>query len=93
MFRLALSGSLDGLRQEVAALLDQPEDALVQAQGQPFFLSLVAQGLREFEDPDWEIKVQAEESFSTGVPVGYKHVLGRVPQVLSLEEEVEVSEA
>ena len=90
MFKLALgrfesspwsSGGLERLRRDVAALLAQPDDALVRAQGQPFFLSMLAQGLREFKDPDWEILVQAEDSFSTGVPVGYKHVLSRTPQV------------
>eukprot|EP00439_Symbiodinium_sp_Y106_P035443 s4618_g4.t1 len=49
--------------------------------GQPFYLHLLSQSLRELGDPDWAILTQGEECFARGVPLGDERPLERVPQV------------
>ena len=72
---------LQRFRSEWANLLPMPGSAVVRADGQPFYLDLMAQTLEALGDPDASILVNDEDSFSTGVPVGYKEVLPRVPSV------------
>lgn len=52
-----------------------------EADGQPFYLSLLSQGLRLLEDPDWEILTSLNDGFEVGDPVGYKSPLPRTPEV------------
>ena len=86
-FRLALGHyqqspfspeQLQTLRRKIATLLRPgDEDALlVQPPRQPFFLYLLAESLRELDDPDWEILVQGEECFAKGVPLGVENSAG-----------------
>ena len=72
---------LDELRRSWAEVLPMPEQALHRATGQPFYLSLLSQGLRILEDPDWEILISPADGFEVGVPVGYKAPLPRTPEV------------
>ena len=96
-FRLALGHyqqspfgpeQLQTLRKKIATLLRPgDEDALlVQPPRQPFFLYLLAESLRELDDPDWEILVQGEECFAKGVPLGVETELPRTPQVFRRRE-------
>ena len=73
--------SLDGIRREWSKLLTAPQAAMVRAEGQPFFLDLMAQTLKVLGDPDWEILTSVEDSFATGVPLGYKEPIPRAPDV------------
>ena len=72
---------LDELRRSWAEVLPMPKQALEKASGQPFYLSLLSQGLRILEDPDWEILTSPADGFEVGVPVGYKSPLPRTPEV------------
>ena len=96
-FRLALGHyqqspfsqeQLQTLRRKIATLLRPGnEDALlVQPPRQPFFLYLLAESLKELDDPDWEILVQGEECFAKGVPLGVDAELPRTPQVFRRRE-------
>ena len=73
--------SLDSIRREWSKLLTAPQAAMVRAEGQPFFLDLMAQTLRVLGDPDWEILTSVEDSFATGVPLCYKEPIPRAPDV------------
>lgn len=73
--------SLQQFRREWAGILPMPSSAAVRAEGQPFFLDLMAQTLGVFGDPDTAILVEAADSFTTGVPVGYKEELPPTPSV------------
>ena len=73
--------ALDKVRAEWAALLPVPETAVRKADGQPFFLDLMAQTLKIQDDPDYEILVSCKDSFSTGVPVGYDEPIEPAPAV------------
>lgn len=64
-----------------ANLLPRSQAALHKHEGQPFYLELIAQSLRCLDDPDWMILTEAEESFASGVPLGYDEPLPRVPGV------------
>ena len=96
-FRLALghydkspfgSEQLQSLRKKVAALLRPGgEGPLLECPArQPFFLHLLAESLKELDDPDWEILVQGDECFAKGVPVGVEEELPRTPQVFRRRE-------
>ena len=78
--------TLTGLRRTWASLLPRPETTSTPSEGQPFFLELMSQSLRILGDPDWRILTQDEESFATGVPLGYDQPLPRVPQVFPPKE-------
>jgi hypothetical protein len=73
--------ALDLLRKRWAALLPVPGSAVGRAEGQPFFLDLMAQTLKIQEDPDHEILVADRDSFSSGVPVGYEEPIPPAPDV------------
>ena len=73
--------SLKELRSAWAKLLPLPEAAVKRAEGQPFYLNLIAQALGVFEDPDWEILVSGQDNFTSGVPLGYFEPLPRTPEV------------
>ena len=101
-FRLALGHyqqspfgpeQLQTLRKKIATLLRPGEEdaLLVQPARQPFFLYLLAESLRELDDPDWEILVQGEECFAKGVPVGVDTELPRTPQVFKAQREVQAA--
>ena len=49
--------------------------------GQPFFLHLAAELARCLGDPDCQILVRRKDSYSTGVPVGFRERLPRTPAV------------
>jgi len=72
---------LKSLRGRWAKLLDAPNQALVIDEGQPFLLRGLSQWLRKFEDPDFQILVDGEDSFASGVWVGVDKPLPRCPQV------------
>ena len=44
-------------------------------------LDMMAQTLKVLEDPDWEILTSVTDSYATGVPVGYKEPIARIPDV------------
>ena len=69
------------VRTRIAALLRDPEDALVRDAGQPFFLRLLAQWLEVYQDPDVDCLVNNTDSFATGVNVGVEDPLPRSPQI------------
>ena len=79
-------GALDRFRKEWADLLDMPRKALHKHEGQPFYLDLMAQTLGVMGDPDVDILVNAEDSFATGVPVGYKEHIPPTPSVFPPKE-------
>ena len=62
-------------------MLPVPGSAMGRAEGQPFFLDLMAQTLKIQEDPDHEILVADRDSFSSGVPVGYEEPIPPAPDV------------
>ena len=64
-----------------AALLRDPEDALIKDAGQPFYLRLLAQWLEVYQDPDVDCLVSNSDSFATGVNVGVEDPLPRSPQI------------
>ena len=66
-----------------AALLRDPEDALIKDAGQPFYLRLLAQWLEVYQDPDVDCLVSNSDSFATGVNVGVEDPLPRSPQIFS----------
>ena len=78
--------ALESVRKKWAELLPRPNKALVKAERQPFLLEMLSQTLEGLDDPDWRILVEAEDSFSTGVPVGYDAPLPRVPSVFPPKE-------
>ena len=69
--------ALDRMRLAIVKELGLGEDALQKADGQPFFLRLLAGVLREAGDPDWRFLEEAE----VGLPVGVLHPLPRTPEV------------
>ena len=73
--------ALNRIRSQWAGLLAAPSNAMRRAEGQPFFLDLMAQTLRIQEDPDFEVLVSSKDSYSTGVPVGYEEPIPPVPEV------------
>ena len=73
-------GDLQSARERWAALLDDPKDAMVIDEGQPFLLRGLAQWLLVFRDPDVQSLVD-EDSFATGVPLGVDAPLPRSPQI------------
>ena len=73
--------TLAGLRHKWSRLLESPSQALVVDEGQPFLLRGLAQWLKRFGDPDYNILVDGEDSFATGVWVGVDKPLPRCPQV------------
>ena len=73
--------SLDSVRKKWASLLEVPNSALMIAEGQPFMVDMMAQTLKVLEDPDWELLTSVPDSFSSGVPVGYKEPIPRTPDV------------
>jgi len=73
--------ALHSARSRIAALLPDPQQALVCPERQPFYLYLLAQSLEIMGDPDHEILVQGDESFAEGVPLGCDQPLPRTPQV------------
>ena len=74
-------GVLEGFRSEWAALLQMPESALNVPEGQKFYLRLIAQTMAVIGDPDVDILVSADDSFASGVPVGYKERIKPTPGV------------
>ena len=69
------------VRERIAALLPDPEQAMQIPQGQPFMLHMLSQSLRVFGDPDYAILDQGKDSFAEGVPLGWDKPIGRAPQV------------
>ena len=63
------------------ALLQDPGDAAVLDEGQPFFLRALAKWLVCFEDPDTRWLVDEADSFATGVCLGVAKPLPRSPQI------------
>ena len=82
--------SLETIRCEWSKLLASPQAAMVRAEGQPFFLDLMAQTLRALGDPDWEIltSVGYHNGFHTDAEVwhltwlNYSHFNHRPKRVL-----------
>ena len=64
-------------REVIAWLLDIPQDHRTCAQGQTFFLGLIAALLKEAGDPDWRFYLEVGD----GVPLGVDGSLPRVPAV------------
>eukprot|EP00435_Cladocopium_sp_Y103_P054310 s357_g17.t1 len=62
-------------------LLQDPLDAAILDDGQPFFLRALSQWLKRFEDPDVRWLVDEGDSFATGVCLGVTKPLPRSPQV------------
>jgi len=73
--------SLLKLREKWAELLPDPADARVVDSGQPFYLRALAQWLRLYKDPDVQWLMDEQDSFATGVHIGYEQPLPRSPQV------------
>ena len=73
--------AMNGFRSEWAALLQMPNKALAVPEGQKFYLHLMAQTLDVIGDPDTDILVNAVDSYSSGVPVGYKERIPPSPLV------------
>ena len=48
---------------------------------QPFFLPALGESLRLLQDPDWRVFFVAQDSYSSGVPVGYNTKMPRTPAV------------
>ena len=69
------------VRTRIAALLRDPEDAMIKDTGQPFYLRLLAQWLEVYQDPDVDCLVSNSDSFATGVNVGVEDPLPRSPQI------------
>ena len=78
--------AVEKLRENWAALLPMPDSAKVRADGQPFYLDMMAQTLKIQGDPDYRILVDEEDSFSSGVPVGYEQPIPPVPSVFRPRE-------
>ena len=74
-------GAMQRLREELESLTQDPTLAMTVPEGQPFYLHLLSQSLRELGDPDWAILTQGEGCFARGVPLGDERPLERVPQV------------
>ena len=49
--------------------------------GQPFYLRALAQWLRLYKDPDVQWLMDEQDSFATGVHIGFEQPLPRSPQV------------
>ena len=64
-------GAMQRLREELASLTQDPALAMAVPAGQPFYLHLLSQSLRELGDPDWAILTQGEECFARGVPLNW----------------------
>ena len=73
--------ALSALRRKWSRLLESPSQALVVDEGQPFLLRGLSQWLKKFGDPDYNILVDGEDCFATGVWVGVDKPLPRCPQV------------
>ena len=54
--------------------------------GQPFHLSALSRAAEALEDPDWAILTEGQDSFTSGVPVGFGEPIPRVPQVFARKE-------
>ena len=68
---------LSALWRKWSRLLESPS----QDEGQPFLLRGLSQWLKKFGDPDYNILVDGEDCFATGVWVGVDKPLPRCPQV------------
>ena len=49
--------------------------------GQPFLLRALAKSAEILEDPDWKIISEGQDSYCTGVPLGYDDTIPHLPQV------------
>ena len=54
--------------------------------GQPFHLSTLSRAAEALEDPDWAKLTEGQDSFTSGVPVGFGEPIPRVPQVFAQKE-------
>lgn len=72
---------LQEVRSKWFRLLDDPSDAAVVDEGQPFYLRALSQWLKRFGDPDAHWLADVEDSFATGVFVGVDKPLPRSPQI------------
>ena len=54
--------------------------------GQPFHLVALSRTAEALEDPDWAILTEGQDSFASGVPVGFGEPTPRVPQVFARKE-------
>ena len=75
------SDAVGRLRRSIASLLPDPVSAMMVAERQPFFLSLLSQSLHLLGDPDASILCEGEECFAKGVPLGHRSPIPRTPQV------------
>ena len=55
---------------------------------QPFLLGIIGQSLEMLGDPDASVFMEREDSFWTGVPVGFDEPLPRVPAVFPKKERI-----
>ena len=54
--------------------------------GQPFHLIALSRTAEALEDPDWAILTEGQDSFASGVPLGFGEPIPRVPQVFARKE-------
>ena len=73
--------SLEALRVKMASRLPMPGQAVLRADGQPFYLEFISQAMEIIGDPDWGMLVGPGDTFSSGVRVGYKEQIQRAPKV------------
>ena len=73
------------LRDRIATFLPDAKDAVIRDEGQPFFLRLLDQWLKVYDDPDTRWLVDEPESFASGVCLGVDKPLPRSPQVFPMK--------
>jgi hypothetical protein len=74
---------ITALRLEWFSLLDDPNTAAKVPDFQPFFLHAMSQTLMKMGDPYWLCLDSIEDSYSTGVPVGFNCKMPRCPAVFN----------
>ena len=82
------ASELDHLRRKWAAFLPSTQMALIVPDRQPFFLGIIGQSLELLGDPDAQIFMEGEDSFWTGVPLGYDEPLPRAAAVFPKKEKI-----
>ena len=74
-------GQMAELRAQWFQLLPSPKDAATVPEGQPFFLSAIAQTARLMGEEDADILDTGEDNYTDGRMVGFEHTFPRVPLV------------
>ena len=77
--------ALAKLREKWAGLLQDPHDARIVDQGQPFHLRALSQWMKKYYDPDAHWLLDEVDSFASGVYIGVDQPLPRSPQVFPLK--------